>query len=141
MEDIKEVFLIVEGEYDHRRIIGCVESSDEAMRLCERYNSLRGKITHEWCVKSIPKLDAKCLSADLTFEYTVSFAKENDLWKITEVLVDEVWYCNEFPSFYIDDKCAKITVCLHELNPTKAKRKALRVLCEKQMAAKGLLST
>lgn len=141
MEDVKEVFLIVEGEYDHQRIIGCVESSAEAMRLCEQYNSLKGEITHEWCVKSIPKLDAKCLSADLNFEYTVSFVKEKDLWKPTEVLVDEVWYCNDPISFYIDDKYAKISVCLHELNPTKAKGKALHVLCEKQLAAKGSLGT
>ena len=141
MEDIKEMFLIVEGECDHRRIIGCVESSAEAMRLCERYNSLRGKITHEWCVKSIPKLDAECLSADLTFEYTVSFVKENDLWKIAEVIVDEVRYYNESPLFYIDDKYAKITICLHELNSIKAKGKALHILCKQQLAAKGPLST
>lgn len=141
MEDVKEVFLIVEGEYDHQRIIGCVESSAEAMRLCEQYNSLKGEITHEWCVKSIPKLDAKCLSADLTFEYKVSFVKKNDLWKVAKIIVDEVWYCNETPSFYIGDKCAQITICLHELNPTKAKGKALHVLCKKQLAAKGSLGT
>lgn len=128
-----EVFLIAEGDGNDRRILGYASTRKEAESFCGNYNSQPGKRNHKWYIEPVFILEAGKPCQSLIFRYIVVFAKENFVWKIKRVLVDEYkWFDGiKFPFGTVSAGSAIIHVCLKEFDLDKASEIAQNVLCQK----------